>query len=244
MTTWSAPPPSSDRRCDVPNTAPPAQYDGTISRHVVRRGSCLWRVHHGKHEAQAFNPNPADPLFGGARFDATEADRYPFCYAALDEVTALCETLLRSVAADERGMRLLSRPAIAGRQISGLTLTRDLELVSLISGQDLAAIGQDHWLVTAAGPEYAQTRGWARWLRGQAPWAHGFIWSSLRDAGGQALVLFGDRCAAAFGADYERTLLHNVAELAVSLDGDAGIAWLNTRLVTYRVAVAYPDGTA
>ena len=49
-------------------------------------------------------------------------------------------------------------PARRGRQMSGLTLTRDLDLVSLIDGKDLAAIGQDAWLVTASGPEYAQTR--------------------------------------------------------------------------------------
>ena len=107
---------------------------------------------------------------------------------------------------------------MAGRQISGLSLTRDLELVSLITGQDLAAVAQDHWLVTANGPQYAQTRGWAHWLRQQAPWAHGFIWPSLRDRGGLAVVLFGDRCAARFGDEYERTMLHEIPELAVDLD--------------------------
>jgi hypothetical protein len=226
----------------VPSAPPPGQYDGTPNHYLLRRGSCLWRVHNRKYCAQAFNSKPSDPLFGGARFDATEADPYPFCYVALDEVTALSETLLRSVPPDERGMRLLSLPEVTGRQISGLTLTQDLELVSLISGQDLAAIGQDGWLVMASGPEYAQTRGWAHWLRRQAAWAHGFIWSSLRDRGGMAVVLFGDRCAAAFGNDYERVLLHNVPELTVDLDNDAGAEWLNTRLNPYRVAVRYPDG--
>jgi RES domain len=165
-----------------------------------------------------------------------------FCYVALDEATALAETLLRDLPFDERGMRVLTSSAVTDRRISGLTLTRDLELVSLIDGKDLAAIGQDYWLVVANGAEYAQTRGWGHWLRRQADWAHGFIWSSLRDRGGLAIVLFGDRCAAAFGKDYQRALLHEVPELAVDLDDEPGAEWLNKRLEGWRVAVPYPDG--
>jgi len=224
----------------VPYAAPPARYDGTPHRFGLRRGSCLWRVHSRQYGARAFKSRLTDPLFGGARFDATEADPYPFCYAALEETTALAETLLRDIAADERGMRVLPDRALAGRQLSALTLVRDLELVRLISGQDLAAIGQDHWLVSASGPEYAQTRGWGHWLRRQAGWAHGFIWSSLRDRDGLAIILFGDRCAAAFGPDYERALLHEVPELAVDLDDEFGAEWLNRRLEPYRVAARYP----
>src|ERR1019366_1273327 len=212
------------------------------NRYLLRRGTCLWRVHACKYGARAFNPKSSSLLYGGARFDATDADPYPFCYLALDEVTALSETLLRNKIPDQWGIRIVNRPAIAHRRISGLSLTRDLELVNLIGGQDLAAIGQDGWLVIASGPDYVQTRDWAHWLRRQADWAHGFIWSSLRDRGGLAIVLFGDRCAAAFGTDYEQILLHDVPELMVNLDDYAGAEWLNTRLEPYRAAIAYPDG--
>ena len=51
-----------------------------------------------------------------------------------------------------------------------------------------------------------------------------------------------DRCAAAFGTDYEQILLHDVPELMVNLDDYAGAEWLNTRLEPYRAAIAYPDG--
>ena len=61
----------------------------------------------------------------------------------------------------------------------------------------------------------------------------------LDDRGGLAIVLFGDRCAAAFGADYQRTLLHEVPELAVDLDDEPGVEWLNERLEDWRVAVPY-----
>lgn len=225
----------------MPNGATPPYFDGTPNRYLLGRGSCLWRVHGHKYSARAFKAVPSDPRFGGARFDATEADDYPFFYAALDQATALAEALLRDLDPDDRGMRVLTGAALAGRQISGLTLTRDLQLVSLVSGQDLAAIGQDAWLVTAAGLEYARTREWGHWLRSQAKWAHGFVWDSLRDRGGLAVVLFGDRLATAFGNDYERILLHEVPELAVSLDDEDGADWLNGLLGRYRVAVARPQ---
>lgn len=224
----------------MPLTRPPANYDGTPNRHTLRRGTCLWRVHNRAYPARAFKSVPSDPLFDGARFDSTDADPYPYWYAALDETTAVAETLLRDLHPDERGTRLLTHGHVADRQISGLTLTCDLSLLSLITGQDLAAVAQDAWLVTASGHEYAQTRGWAHWLRSKAPWAHGFIWSSLRDRGGMAIILFGDRCVATFGTGYEKDLLHEVPELAVNLDDKAGVEWLNGLLEPYRVAVAVP----
>jgi hypothetical protein len=222
----------------VPCVAPPPYYDGIPHRYLLGRGSCLWRVHDRKYCARSFKAVRSDLQFGGARFDATEADDFPFFYAALDQGTALAETLFRDLCLDDRGMRLLTGPALTGRQMSGLTLTRDLELVSLINGEDLAAIGQDAWLVTASGSEYAQTRAWGHWLRGQAKWAHGFVWESLRDRGRLAVVLFGDRLAATFGKDYERVLLHEVPELADSLDDVDGAEWLNGLLERYRVAFA------
>ena len=73
--------------------------------------------------------------------------------------------------------------------------------------------------MTSQGGDYEHTRKWAHWLRQQAEWAHGFVWGSLRNRGGLAVVLFGDRCAADFGPGFERTLLHEVTELTVGLDG-------------------------
>jgi len=224
----------------VPLAKPPTRYDGTPTRHLLRRGACLWRVHSRVYSPCSFNPELVDPLFGGARFDATDDDRYPYYYAALDETTAIAETMLRELHPDEEGKRALGRPAVAGRRISGLTLTRDLEFVSLVTGRDLGAVGQDAWLVTAPPNQYPQTRAWAHWLRSQARWAHGFIWSSLRDPGSMAVVLFGDRCAADFGTDYERALLHEVPELAIDLDDKDGTEWLNRLLEPYRVAISPP----
>lgn len=224
----------------MPLTPPPAKYDGTPNHHVLGRGTCLWRIHDRARPAGTFKSMPSDPRFDGARFDSTDLDPYPFLYAAQSEITAVAEVLLRDLHPDERGTRVLPRRAVADRTLSGLTLTRNLDLVSLIGGQDLAAVAQDAWLVTASGYQYAQTRAWAQWLRGQAPWAHGFIWSSLRDRGGMAIVLFGDRCAASFGASYEGSLLHEVPEIAIDLDDKAGADWLNGILEPWRVTIDVP----
>lgn len=224
----------------MPCCAPPSCYDGAPNRYLLGRGTCLWRVHNREYPAESFKAVPSDPQFGGARFDATAADDYPFYYAALDQMAALAETLLRDLHPDGRGMRLLTGTARAERRLAGLTLTQDIELISLIDGKDLAAIGQDAWLVTAAGAEYAQTRAWAHWLRGEAKWAHGLIWDSLRDRGRLSVVLFGDRLAATFGPSYERVLLHEVPELAVELDDRAQTGWLKELLEPYRVTVEEP----
>lgn len=220
----------------MPIAEPPAGFDGQPERFLLRRGSCLWRMSSRPYSARAFKPAPAGPA-AGARFDGSADDLYSFYYSALEEKTALAETLLRNLVPDERAMRLIPRAALAGRQISGLTLTRDLNLISLISGEDLAAVGQDAWLVTSQGADYEHTRKWAHWLRQQAGWAHGFVWESLRNRPGLAVVLFGDRCAADFGPAFERVLLHEVTELTVDLDDSDGSAWLREVLKKYRVTI-------
>jgi hypothetical protein len=145
----------------VVGAAPPAKFDGTIGTYVVRRGTCLWRVHELERQPWGFNPTAVDRHFGGARFDATVDDKYPYYSAGLEEETALCEALLRDLGPDDYGTRLVPRAAVAGRCISGLAVTADLPLISLRTGADLGTIGQDAWLTTAAAHEYAQTRAWA-----------------------------------------------------------------------------------
>ncbi|MGH3278214.1 MAG: RES family NAD+ phosphorylase [Trebonia sp.] len=167
----------------MPVAEPPVRFDGQPNQFVLRRGTCLWRVSSRPYSARSFKATPADGNTG-ARFDGSADDPYPYYYSALDEKTALAETLLRNLAPDERGRRLVPLAALAGRQLSGLTLTRDLRLVSLVSGQDLGAVGQDAWLVTGHGADYEYTRKWGHWLRRQAEWAHGFVWESLRNRGG------------------------------------------------------------
>jgi hypothetical protein len=135
--------------------------------------------------------------------------------AGLSDVTALAETLLRDIASDQRGYRVVPHDKALGRRISRLTLTQDLDLVSLIDGRDLGAIGQ-------------------------APTAHGLIWDSKRDRGGLALVLFGDRIAGAFGDCYENTLPREVTEAADDLGQGDGLSWVNERQRPYRAVISPP----
>jgi hypothetical protein len=224
----------------VPKARPPANYDGTPHRYLLRRGTRLWRVHPQAYGAFEFNARLSDPLWDGARFDATVADKYPCLYAGLSDVTALAETLLRDIASDERGYRVVPNDKALGRRISRLTLTQDLDLVSLIDGRDLGAIGQDDWLVSCPPRDYPQTRDWGHWLRRAAPRTHGLIWDSKRDRGGLALVLFGDRIAGDFGDGYENTLPREVTKAADDLGQGDGLSWANERLRPYRAVISQP----
>ncbi len=224
----------------MPKAKPPVHYDGTPHRHLLRRGTLLRRVHPQACGPFQFNTHLADVLYGGARFDATEADEYPYLYAGLSDVTALAETLLRDLAPDDHAYRLVTNDKARGRAVSQFTVTQDLDLVSLIDGKDLGAIGQDDWLVSCSAHDYTWTRDWAHWLRRQAPWAHGLIWDSKRDRGGLAVVLFGDRLACEFGPDYEQTLPREITKLADNLGDAAGRKWANERLRPYRAIVSPP----
>jgi RES domain len=189
----------------------------------------LWRVH-GKHRScTEFKAVTADRYFGGSRFDSTPDDPYPYLYAARDQQTALLESLVRGIPFNDKGERLIRRVAVSDLRISALVTTADLTLISLLTTADLAAACQDEWLVQTPASEYPQTRRWAQWLRAQAPWAQGLVWPSVRDVGGRALVLFGDRC----GAD----ALQALPGAGVNLDDVAGAEWLNQRLAPYRISI-------
>ncbi len=182
----------------MPNEPPPAAYRGTPRRFILESGVRLTRIHDRAFGATAFNPTLADPHWGGGRFDATEDDRYGFLYAAEDDATAVAEALLRDLPLASTGSRLLPARTLHGRQISWISPTSDLELLSLRSGADLAAVGQDSWLTKCDAKDYGFTRRWAHALRDWAPWAQGFVWRSRREEARLAYVFFEDRCTGGF----------------------------------------------
>lgn len=216
----------------MPFGPPPDTYLDEPNHYFLPEGSRLWRVHHQCRKSAEFNDMPADRHFGGGRFDATDDDPYPYLYAALTATTALAETLIRSLPFGHGQKRILPRKAVAGRRLCPLEITTGLALISLVTHADLAAVRQDEWLVQADPRDYAFTRRWAHWLHGQAPWAHGLIWSSRRDLGERSVILFGDRCPV--GA------LGPVPSGCQDLDDIAGAAILNTMLAPYRVQIRPP----
>jgi hypothetical protein len=201
-------------------------------RLTLRSGTTLWRVHREDRAGDGFQAAESSAFFGGGRFDATPDDKYAFLYAAFRQETAILESLVRAIPFDSNGRRLLRRPAIARRRLSGLTTTRDLDLISLLTAADLAAVCQDEWLVQADPRDYPQTRHWGHWIRASVPWVQGFAWPSRRDLGSRAVVLFGDRCPDG--------TLRVIPGASVDLGTADGAAWLNTRLAPYRITVRRP----
>ncbi|QEU76512.1 RES domain-containing protein [Streptomyces nitrosporeus] len=205
---------------------------GTPAKAGLPAGTLLHRVHAAHRSPVDFNPVPAHCLYGGGRFDATPCDGYGYLYAGLGAEAAVCEALLRQLPFDPAGgPRLLPRTAVEGRSLSVLRLRTGISLVSLMTAGDLAAVHQDTWLVHAEAQEYAYTRDWAHWIRRHTdPWAQGMVWSSKREPGDRAVVLFGDRCPP--GA------LGPAAESTLELGTPDGVEWLNGVLQPYRVQLA------
>lgn len=216
----------------MPSDIPPVEVIDDLVHHTIPSGSLLWRVMRRDHihRASLFNPRlaplEADPdakdketPYG--RFDAVETDRYGYCYAALDDLTAIAETLLRDVRFAAR-VRSIPVKDVSGRTLAVYETLGPLALVALTTSAELARARQDPWLVQADPDEYTQTQRWGHWLRRCAPDAHGFIWPSRRNPGGRCVVLFDDRGAQA------RLSLRPLLERDV--DGGGGLEWLNRRL--------------
>lgn len=214
----------------MPGTVPPPRYAGRPNRFLLPAGTPVWRVHHRAVRADRFT-RPRAPGRAGGRFDGTvPTDPYRFYYASLDASTALAEVLLRGLPFGADGRRRLPYDRVADRLASRLRTTHPLVLISLVTGPDLAAVAQDDWLVRAEAHHYPRTRLWAHWMRRQAPWAQGLVWSSKRDEGKQVLMLFGDRVPGA--------VLGDPPVQAVDLGGAAGTRWVDAVLAPYRTFVA------
>lgn len=181
----------------MPSDLPPKGVTPSPRFVDLPAGSFLWRVTRQPRPAAGgpvspFRtlPDPAayDPRKSG-RFDSTPECPYPYCYAALDDLTALCEVLLRDVGFSAP-TRYLPRAEVAGRWLALLETRARLWLVSLADAPDLAAACQDSWLIHTESPDYRMTQRWAHWLRdspapdGRHP--AGLMWPAKRQPGGRA----------------------------------------------------------
>ena len=218
-----------------PSQPPPSCYEGTPRWFLLPKGTTLTRIHSTYFSVTQFNPTVARSDLRGGRFDAMPEDEHAFLYAAQDDATAVSEVLLRDLPIDDFGARLLPRTSLSRLSIGWLRSTVDLELVSIRSGQELAAIGQDTWLTSSPASDYGMTRRWASALRRWAPWAAGLTWRSHREPEGFAYVFFGDRCPA--GAFEEATDRLPVPPGDRSLVDGATRLHVEEILASYRVAL-------
>ncbi len=218
-----------------PYQAPPPRYRGVPRLYVLPAGTRLTRIHSAAFDVVDFNPTVARSDLQGGRFDSTPGDEYAFLYAADSDPTAVAEVLLRDLPFDDYGARLLPSIRLSDLRISCLATTLELELVSLRSGVDLAALGQDSWLTTAPAADYAMTRRWSSAIRTWAPSAAGLTWRSHREPDGFAYVFFADRCPD--GCFKEVTDGLPVPAADRNLDSGAGRLYVEEILSSYRVAL-------
>jgi hypothetical protein len=225
----------------MPRGNPPAEKV-VVLHHAIPAGQFLWRVSQQVfvRDASLFNPKLApegvpqtyaEIAQPGGRFDATAASPYSYCYAALDDLTAVAETLLRDVAFPD-AVRPVEYAKVSRRCLVVYETLRPLTLVALTTASQLARARQDTWLIQAEESEYWRTRAWGHWLRTCSPEAHGFIWPSKRNPGGQAVILFGERCG--------KSEVARQPVFVRDLDGGSGLEWLNNRLSDLNTFVVPP----
>ncbi|MCY4507654.1 MAG: RES family NAD+ phosphorylase [Acidobacteria bacterium] len=218
-----------------PRQAPPPQYDGSPDAFLLPAGARLTRIHSASFSVTDFNPTVARSPLRGSRFDATPDDQFGFLYAAGDDATAVSEVLLRDLPLDQRGARLLPRARLKNLRIGWLATNRDLHLVDLRSGRNLAAIGQDTWLTAGPACDYELTRAWASAIRAWAPWSSGLTWRSHREPAGFVYVLFEDRMTEACLTEVSTGV--PLIDEDRRLDDGIGRIFVERLLQTYRVAL-------
>ncbi|MFK0191581.1 RES family NAD+ phosphorylase [Kitasatospora sp. NPDC090308] len=208
-----------------------------LSPHLttVPAGTELWRVHKSKYAPDEFNDRLADIHFGGGRFEGTVLDPYHYLYLAATPLTALAESLLRSVPYGGDGVREVGYAAAEGRALSCLRSRCDLVLVPLLTGADLAAVRCQETLLDDER-NYAVSRRWSSEIRAQEPRAQGLLWDSRRNRRDDVMVLYRDRVGR--GADGP---LEAVPERSVpDLGSPEGLARANEVLAPLRARVSVP----
>jgi hypothetical protein len=213
----------------VPPVFPPDDLHGTPSRHVLPAGSTLWRVHRGDRPVHEFDKPRLTLAFGGGRFDGVGYGGFPYLYCSPAAGTALAERFAGNLDLSATSNRLVLRKALEARTASVFETTADLDLVRLVTGPDLAAVGQDSSLLSARGPSFDITRRWVAWMREQAQWAQGIVWQSSVDMPRSTMVLFGDAL--------DPSAIEPVPGMAYRLDDPDREAWLAHELKPFRLAL-------
>lgn len=154
-------------------------------------GKTLYRVHHERHQGNAFNPTRR----GNARFSPVldrSGNVIPTLYAGNTLDCALMETVFHNVPY-KPGFKRLSLNILDGQVHSALKVKRDLHLIDL-GTIALHRLGiKRTQLIDTTEVHYPRTRRWAQAFYEQFQKAQGLRWTSRQDDHAHAVLLFGNR---------------------------------------------------
>lgn len=210
--------------------APPASLH--LATTVWPKGQPIHRVHLDGYAANGFNPGVA----GNARFSPIQdasGNPIPTLYGGTTFDCAAMETVFHDVPFAP-GTKTVDRKKLEKQLHSILVPARDLVLADL-SSVALRKLGvQRNQLIDTEKDCYPATRRWAEAIHAGYPRVQGLCWTSRQDDRALAIVLFGDRvAAAALGAHgASRSLL------------DAGAAYPEVLSLAERIGVLLVSGRA
>lgn len=212
----------------MPPLSPPQECPGIPNLAVLHAGTQVWRVHAEDRIPDASNTTVPGPGRGG-RFDSDDG----FCaytYLGADENAAIAETLCRDLPFDGRP-RMVPRIKLANAMLSSLTVSEDLNVVSLC-GADATQVGQDVWLTSCDPDQYPLTRRWAAAIRSWVLSADGLVYRCRHDQNRLAWARFVDN-----PAPETHPHLHTTAT-PIRLDGPVGEALVRRVLVDHNATLS------
>ncbi|MGY0576215.1 RES family NAD+ phosphorylase [Bradyrhizobium sp. RDM12] len=175
--------------------APPADLANLVNMTTWPKGQVVHRIHPKVYGNNQFNPGPN----GNARFSPIKAlggSNIPTLYGGTTFDCAAMETVFHDVPF-VAGLKTFDKQKLAGHAYSQVTPKRDLKLVDL-SVPALKKLGiQRGQLIDTEKDGYPRTRNWAEAFHTACPHAEGLCWVSRQDDRALAIVIFGDRVAAA-----------------------------------------------
>ena len=172
---------------------PPLQLDAPNVQELTS-GELLHRVHIGAFPGNAFNPCQG----GATRFAPIRDEQgrcIPSLYAGDTVKSAIYETVFHDIPLNA-ALKTVPRVVVENRTHSTLLVQRTLRLANL-RGPDLMKWGlRREALIGSLPTQYARTALWAKAIHDRFD-VDGLIWTSNLCDPHAALLLFGDRVAAA-----------------------------------------------
>lgn len=159
------------------------------------KGQVIHRIHLNIYGSGEFNSG----LKGNARFSpikASDGASIPTLYGGTTFDCAAMESVFHDVAF-AAGLKTFDKQKLIDQVYSQVTPRRDLNLVDL-SATALRKLGvQRNELIDTEKDKYPGTRKWAEAIHAACSDAEGLCWVSRQDDRARAIVLFGNRLAAA-----------------------------------------------